>query len=169
MKAAVLWSLVVLLAFVCTEAAVFRYGWYNRYVEPQSTTGFVEYQLRWLRVAPASERPDVLVAGDSRIAEGFSAPQAGIQTANRLHFWNFGIPGSTPRVWYYFLRDASLGRRPLAAVVLALDQYSDVDMDDYQRDRISDLNYVIGRLRLSDCWDFATSITIPQDRRTALD
>ena len=41
-------------------------------------------------------------------------------------------------------------------------------MDDYQRDRISDLNYSIGRLRLSDCWDFATSVTIPQDRGTAL-
>jgi len=162
------WSIIALLAFLCAEAAIFRSGWYNRYVEPNSTTGYTEYNLRWLRDTPRTTLPEVAVVGDSRIAEGFSAPRADSETVNRLHFWNLGIPGTTPRAWYYFLRDADPGRHRFAAIVFALDQYSDVDLNDDLRDRTSDLNYSIGRLRLTDCWDFAMSMGKAEDRRTVL-
>ena len=162
------WSVITLLAFLCVDAAIFRSGWYNRYVEPDSTTGDTEYHLRWLRNTPRTAQPEVAVVGDSRIAEGFSAPRADTELANRLHFWNLGMPGATPRAWYYFLRDADHSRHRFAAIVLALDQYSDVDMNDYLRDRMADLNYSIGRLRLTDCWDFAMSMGTTENRRTAL-
>ena len=162
------WSAIALLAFLLVEAAVFRSGWYTRYLQPVSSAGMVENHLYWLRHAPPAKQGEVVVIGDSRIAEGFTVPAAGAATGNRLKFWNFGIGGMSPRVWYYLLRDADPGRRRFRAIVLPLDRYSDSDPSLSQRDHIIDLNYSIGRLRLSDCWDFAMSMESSANQRTAL-
>ena len=60
------------------------------------------------------------------------------------------------------LRDADPTRRRFAAIVLALDQYSDQDSLDSVQDRLIDLNFVIGRLRVTDCADFAASMKSPE-------
>jgi hypothetical protein len=150
------------------EGLIFRLGWYDKYLEPQSSAGTVETYLSWLKRFPHGELPEVLVVGDSRIAEGFSAPAAGTADGNRIRYWNFGIGGATPRVWYYELRDADPTRRRFAAIVFALDQYSDQDGGDSIRDRFIDLNFVIGRLRLSDCADFAASMKSSELQARAL-
>jgi hypothetical protein len=144
--------------FLLVEGLIFRAGWYNKYLEPNSSAGTVESYLYWLKRFPQGKLPEVLMVGDSRIAEGFSAPAADRASGDRIHYWNFGLGGATPRVWYYVLRDADPTRRRFAAIVLALDQYSDQDSVDSIQDRFIDLNFVIGRLRLSDCVDFASSM-----------
>ncbi len=96
--------------------------------------------------------------GDSRIAEGFSARAADQAAGDRIRYWNFGMGGAPPRVWYYVLRDGDPTRRRFAAIVMALGQYSDQDTIDSSEDRFIDLNFVIGRLRLTDCADFASSM-----------
>jgi len=146
------------LLFLLVEGLIFRAGWYNNYLAPNSSAGTVESYLYWLKRIPQGKLPEVLMVGDSRIAEGFSAPAADRASGNRIHYWNFGMGGATPRVWYYVLRDADPTRRRFAAIVLALDQYSDQDSVDSIEDRVIDLNFVIGRLRLSDCVDFASSM-----------
>jgi hypothetical protein len=152
------WTVASLLLFLLVEALIFRLGWYNKYLEPLSSAGTVETYLSWLKRVPRGELPEVLMVGDSRIAEGFSAPAAGTADGNRIKYWNFGVAGSTPRVWYYELRDADPTRRRFTAIVFALDHYSDQDSIDSIQDRLIDLNFVIGRLRLSDCPDFASSM-----------
>jgi hypothetical protein len=85
-----------------------------------------------------------------------------------LHFWNFGIGGTSPRDWYYILRDADPERHRFAAIVLSLDRYADRDSGDNLADRPLDENYVIGRLRLADCWEFSQSFSVSQLRYSAL-
>ncbi len=165
---ALLWTVASLLSFLLVESLVFRVGWYEKYLEPNSSAGTVETYLSWLQLFPHGKLPEVLVVGDSRIAEGFSAPAAKIAAGNRIRFWNFGIGGATPRVWYYELRDGDPTRRRFAAIVLALDQYSDQDSVDSIQDRLIDLNFVIGRLRLTDCPDFASSMASEEYRTRAL-
>jgi hypothetical protein len=159
-------TILALLLFLLVEALIFRTGWYESYLEPQSSAGAVEGHLYQLRTHPAASVPEILVVGDSRVGEGFSAPAADKAANNRIHFWNLGVAGSTPRVWYYELRDADPTRRRFAAIVFALDHYSDEE-GEFQ-DRITDLNFVIGRLRLADCPDFALSFISPAWRGKAL-
>lgn len=164
----VLWLVVTLIAALLVEAALFRRGWYEKYFEPDSSAGSVELPLYWLKHFRPAEAHEILVVGDSRIAEGFSAPQASDESGRRnLTFWNFGIPGSAPRVWYYVLRDADPTRRRFEAIVLALDYYNDEDQEDSQAAHIWDLNFLIARLRLADIWDFASSMKSPEERRAA--
>jgi hypothetical protein len=170
---ALLWTVASLLLFLIVESLVFRLGWYNNYLDPDSSAGTVETHLAWLKRYPHGNLPEVLVVGDSRIAEGFSAREAGAADENRIRYWNFGVGGATPRVWYYELRDADPTRRRFAAIVLALDQYPDWDSmaaisKADIRDRLIDLNLVVGRLRLSDCGDFASSMKSSEYKSRAL-
>jgi len=160
-------SIAMLLAYVCVEALIFHSGWYNKYLEPDSTTGQLEYNLFWLRRMYPSKVPDVLVVGDSRIAEGFSTRAAGNSVGGRLHFVNFGMPGATPRVWYYAVRDMEKDRNRFSAIVIAFDRYSDRDGADV-RNNETDLNYLAGRLTLGDCWDFVASFADSKARRDVL-
>jgi hypothetical protein len=162
-----LWIALALAAFFVADSLIFRAGWYNQYLEPDSSTGSLEFQLQWLKDAPAPHNPEVLVIGDSRIAEGFSSRTATAVTDNRLHFWNFGLAGTTPRVWYYTLRDADPTRRRFAAIAIAIDNYSDRDWVNESEDRPSDLNFLVMRLGLGDCVDFAMSMYSMENREHA--
>ena len=52
-------------------------------------------------------------------------------------------------------------------MVLALD-HSDEDYAEVYADRIIDLNFVIARLRITDCWEFASSMKSRENRTHAL-
>jgi hypothetical protein len=128
----------------------------------------VENYLYWLKRFPHGTFPEVMLIGDSRVAEGFSTRTAESALGDRIRFWNFGIGGTTPRVWYYILRDADPTRRRFSAIVIALDHYADEDGTTSLPDWPLDLNFVIGRLRLTDCADFASSLHSPEFRDRAL-
>lgn len=154
-----LWTVVALTAFFAADSLLFRTGWYAPILEPDSSAGTLESQLHWLQQTPRSGKPEVLVVGDSRVAEGFSARVADSTVDRHLYFWNFGMPGTTPRVWYYALRAADPTRRRFAAIVLAIDKYSDGDWFSPSDDRISDQNFLVMQLGLSDCAGFASSMS----------
>jgi hypothetical protein len=160
-----LWSLAAVVLYFATERSLFRGAWYRERLEPNSTTGQVEYHLYWLQHTERPKVPDVVVVGDSRIAEGFSARTAASAVQGRLHFTNFGLPGSAPRVWYYLLRDADPERNRFGAIAIELDHYSDQDVGDDQSNRRSDLNYLASRLKISDCYEFAKSFAEQPMRR----
>jgi hypothetical protein len=166
MRRAIRYSLAAILTWLVLDALFFRTGLYFPYLEPNSSAGQLEGYLYWLR--QKSSVPESLVLGDSRIAHGLSAANATEATGNRLHFWNLGIMGTLPRDWYYLLRDADPTHRRFAAIILALDQYSDEDYVDLYADRIIDLNFLIARLRLTDCWEFATSMRSRENQSRAL-
>jgi hypothetical protein len=154
--------------FLAADAAIFRLGWYNKYLEPQSSAGTAELHLFWLRHQPRPKNPDVMVVGDSRIAEGFSPWIASHAIGGKIHFESFGMPGATPRVWYYVLRDADPKRDRFAAIAFPVTPYSDEDQREDLQNTIADLNYSIGRLNLRDCPDFARSFNDPDLCRRAL-
>jgi hypothetical protein len=157
-----------LTAFFAADSLLFRTGWYVSYLPPDSSAGILESHLHWLEQTPPSSTPEVLVVGDSRIAEGFSTRVADSAVNRRLHFWNFGVAGTTPRVWYYALRAADPTRRRFAAIVVELDKYSDADWFSASDDRISDQNYLVMQLGLSDCAGFASSMNDMTLERHAL-
>lgn len=155
----VIGTLAILFIFFCLEASIFRLGWYYKYVEPKSSAGMMEPALYWLRrFRPKTGVPEIAVVGDSRIAEGFSPKYARELTKGRYHFWGLGLHGSTPRVWYYFIRDADPSRNRFSSIILSLDLYPDFDVCNNSSYRLGDLNYVVGRLRITDAWDFASSV-----------
>jgi hypothetical protein len=165
---ALVWTLISLMAFLIADGAIFRLGWYNKYLEPQSSAGMVESYLFWLKHTLPAKVPEVMVLGDSRIAEGFSSRDADRAAGNKIHFWNFGMGGTSPRIWYYVLRDADPTRRRFRAIAMELDHYSDQDEFDSRPNRLIDLNFIIGRLRLTDCPDFAASMVSREFKEKAL-
>jgi hypothetical protein len=168
LQRAVLWSVLSLLAFVAADSAIFRSGWYLNYLEPNSTTGQLEAQLFWLRHEKPKGIPEAAVLGDSRIAEGFSARKATAVSGDKIRFWNLGVSGSTPRAWYYLLRDGDPTHSRFKAIAFGIDHYSDQDGPENVANRITDLNYLIGRLRLVDCLDFARSFPSAELQRPVL-
>ena len=153
-----MWIALTLASFFVADSLLFRTGWYTKFLEPDSSAGTLESRLDWLRSAPPSSQPEILVVGDSRIAEGFSAPAANAAADGRFYFRNFGVSGATPRVWYYSLRAADPTRRRFATIVLALDTYSDDDwFAEFDR-RTTDQSYLVMELGLRDCFGFAESM-----------
>ncbi|MEO7143084.1 MAG: hypothetical protein ABI165_06220, partial [Bryobacteraceae bacterium] len=152
----VLTYLAALAVFVGLNALLFRTGLYRSAIEPDSYAGQAETLHR---IASGDAAPSqVLVLGDSRIAEGFSAKLANARDASSgLDFVNGAIPASTPRCWYYILRDLDPAATKYRAVVLAVDDYNDEDGAWDWADRLLDLRILVFRLRVEDVWDFARS------------
>jgi hypothetical protein len=94
----------LLLAWVGVDLALYRSGLYYRLAAPLSHTGAVVNALMLLEREYEPGSRTILVLGDSRIGEGFSAPRAEAADAS-TNFINLAVPGSTPRTWYYLLRE----------------------------------------------------------------
>jgi hypothetical protein len=142
--------LAIVFWWIFFDALVFRSGLYLRYVEPESTAGSVMRALRLVRPrAPA--RADVLVLGDSRVAEGFWSEIANASSAQtHLHFIAAGIAGTTPRVWDFFLRTVDPGANRFAAIVLMTTSFSDDSFGGWLSNRGLDLNYLTPLVHLTD-------------------
>lgn len=163
LRTAVLWTLAALALFLAFDGLLFHSGFYNRYVEPDSSAGEIEYRSHSLR---ESKQEEIVVVGDSRVAEGFSASLADKIAGHGRHFFNFGIGGTSPRIWYYMLRDQDPRRNRFPAVVIAMGAYTDEDRIVPEDDNVNHLNYLAGRLRYTDCPEFAMSF--PAARRAQM-
>lgn len=160
-------SLVSLFAF---DAALFRTGLYARIAEPDSSTGMFELTLDREQRRPLTAAHEVLILGDSRMAEGFSALLA-TQTIDAPATWHFSsaaVPGMTQRCWYYLIRDLDPHATRYQTIVLPMDDYADLDGPEDIADREADLHWLINRLRWTDTWDFANSFPDPAIRARVL-
>jgi len=157
-----------LLFFSAVEFSLFGSSLYRRILEPASNAGQVELLIEQARQHPPEPDKTVLVMGDSRIGEGFSAKVADRVAGGRLRFVNGAASGSTPRSWYYMLRELDPGPANYRAIVLAVDDYRDEDGVWSWADYPLDLRIVIACLRLSDALDFAASFHQPALRFEAL-
>jgi hypothetical protein len=103
------------------------------------------------------ERPlQVLAFGDSRM--GFLPRQATeVGAPHGVEFGSMAVLGTSPRCWFYELRDLDPDARRYAAIVLPVEDYGDEDRAVNPDDAIADLHYAIARLRLADTLDFAFS------------
>lgn len=145
--------LAIIAFFAAFEGILFHSGLYSLFVEPDSTTGFMEMHLRNEIRRPKPNRNQVLAVGHSRMAllprvANEASPGTGYT------FATIGLGGTSPRTWYYELRAVDPNARNYAAIVIPSDDYNEPDSFDYQSERESDVHYLIARLTLRDLFEF---------------
>ncbi|MEZ5394559.1 MAG: hypothetical protein R2724_17230 [Bryobacterales bacterium] len=147
------------------DALVFR-GPYPYYLEPDSTTGSVEMRLWNEKKRERSGRPEILAVGDSRMPL-FPRVANELQEETGYFFAGINSPGTSPRCWYYMLRDVDPDANLYHAILIPEYWYEDRDSWDRYDDRIRDLNYIVGQLKVTDIADFALSFHLPEYRLKA--
>jgi hypothetical protein len=150
----------ILLSFFVVEVLIFHTNLYPSIVKTSSTTGYLETFLHNERRRIVTDRNQILSIGDSRM--GFlpryvNEPNFG----TGYTFATIATPGTTPRCWYYMLRDIDPTRRRYAAIVIAVDDYEDAETWENYANRASDLHYLIARLHWSDLIEFSRSYEDP--------
>jgi len=145
--------LAAILCFAALEGVLFHTDLYSSIVEPDSTTGYLELQLRNEIRRPKPNRNQVLAVGHSRMSllpriVNEEKPGTGYT------FATIGLGGTTPRIWYYSLRAIDPTARNYAAIVIPTDDYNEPDSYDYQSEREADLHYLLARLELRDLLEF---------------
>ena len=148
---------VVFCGAFLADALIFRTDLYTPFLEPQSTTGYVERIVYTETHRPPTGKKEVLVLGNSRIAEAFSARIANEYQQDGYWFLNCAFLASTARPWYYFVRDIDPQRNRYAAIAIPIDDYSDSDLLEDPTDRALELKLVINRLRVTDILPFTFS------------
>jgi hypothetical protein len=152
---------VLLGAYLLGEILIFHSGLYARFLEPDlSATGYLERILYSEVHRPSTGKKEVLVVGNSRMAEGFSAKIAN-QSPSSDGYWfvNFGVSGTGDRVWYYLVRDVDPHRDRYAAIAVPIDDYDDPDDYEDVADRVSEMPLLANRLRLTDIVPYTLSFT----------
>lgn len=141
--------------FVVVEGAVFRTGLYSHVLEPDSSVGLLQSYLDAEKNRAVASPHEALAIGDSRM--GFRARAANeIAGETGYRFGAIAMPGSTPRTWYYMLRDVDPTARRYAAILIGVNEYEDEDFEDLSS-REMDIRYVTPLLGWSDVLPFAAS------------
>src|SRR5947208_3721925 len=140
-------------AFVCLDAIIFHSGLYVSILAPDSYAGRLEVLTRAEQQRPASGLKEVLVLGDSRMAEGFSNTVADeLGSAAGFKFVNLAEPASSVNSWYYMLREVDpTSRRYWAIVVPYAIGYEPATADPLRITMAAPL------LRYGDCFNFASA------------
>ena len=143
------------LLFCAIELIVFHTGIYKSIMEPGSSAGFLKSILQNEMRRPITNSNQVAAIGDSRMAlrpkiADERLPETGYT------FTNIAVPGTTPRCWYYMLREVDPHRNRYAAIVLPTNEYEDDDWENLA-DRTLDIYYLIPLLRVGDVYDFTMS------------
>jgi hypothetical protein len=106
-------------AFICFDGIVFHTLLYTSILAPESYAGRLAIITRAEKDRPASGLKEVLVLGDSRMAEGFSTTVADeLGSAAGLKFITVAEPASTANTWYYMLREVDPTAQRYWAIVV---------------------------------------------------
>jgi hypothetical protein len=152
--------LLGLAVFACLDGAIFHTGLYMSILAPESFAGRMAMLTKAEKQRVSSGLKEVLILGDSRIAEGFSAAVADeLGSAAGFKFVSLAEPGSTIDIWYYMLREVDPTRRRYAAIVIPYGY-------GYEHNRVEVLKISMAAplLRYGDCFDFASCFEQWTDR-----
>jgi hypothetical protein len=167
MKRAVLAWIFGVLVFSAIDVSVFRTGLYWSVIEPNSTLGSVKIAFASVSLLEAEERTQtdrkpVLVLGDSRVGEGFSARLANAHAAelnSPIRFVNGAMAGAPPKTLYYLSRALDPSATRFSAIVLMTSSLAD-DQVGFPHPCWWELAYIhpfVGVADLpdliTDCWD----------------
>ena len=101
-------------AFISVDGLVFHTRLYSSILAPESYAGRVAAITLAEKERVSSGLKEVLVLGDSRMAEGFSTAVADkLGSVDGLKFVNLAEPASTMNIWDYILREVDPTRAPL--------------------------------------------------------
>jgi hypothetical protein len=154
---------------IALDFVFFRSHLYLHVIEPESTAGITALAPFIVTAAYNTDRSNVLVVGDSRVGEGFSRQiaNATVGDQNGLNFISLGMAGTTPRVWYYLLREIDVKRDRFSTIVLVLPTLRSDEIDELMPDRILDTAYLAPFLRIADYPEYADSFISEKARRDA--
>ncbi len=146
--------------YLCLDTALFRTRLYLQFLEPESYAGRMVARVRMMNRRTPDPRRDICVVGDSRMAEGFSAKLADQLTLD-YRWFNCAQHGSSPRVWYYLLREIDPHANRFRAIAMPVEEYEDQDPEGDPANSPMDLHAVIPILRWTDTPEFAFSFPPP--------
>ncbi len=139
---------------------------YTQWLEPQSTAGTVMMAASAVQQQWNPQKKNILIIGNSRIGEGFSAKLAnGVINSNEYNFVVLGLPGTTPRVWFYVLKNLDKDASKFYSVYLMAENYSDTAEENYN-DRDIDTAYLAAILTLGDLSTYPASF---DDQKKSVD
>jgi hypothetical protein len=144
--------LLGIVAFLCVDGAVFHSGLYVSILAPSSYAGRIWRITRAEKQRASSSLKEVLVLGDSRIAEGFSATLANaLGSPAGLKFVSLAEPAASANTWYYMVREVDPTTRRYAAIVIPYGIGYEPNSADPLR-----ISMTAPLLRYGDCFNFAS-------------
>lgn len=146
--------ILTVFGFWAVEFALFHTDAYSTILKHDSSTGSVEASIRNELKRARTNPKQVLAIGDSRM--GFF-PRYANELQTGYEFGSIALGGATPRDWYYMLRATDPAADRYSAILIAMDDYEDVEIEEDQSVRAADLYYLIARLKYSDISEFARS------------
>jgi hypothetical protein len=106
-------------AFTLLDGVVFHSGLYVSILAPSSYAGRIAEITQVEKHRAPSKLNEILVLGDSRIAEGFSTTVANeLGCASGLKFVSLAEPAASANTWYYMVREVDPNTRRYAAIVI---------------------------------------------------
>ena len=144
--------LLGIAAFLCVDGAIFHSGLYVSILAPSSYAGRVAKITQTERERAPSGLKEVLVLGDSRIAEGFSTTLANeLGAPVGLKFVGLAEPAASANTWYYMVREADPTARRYSAIIIPYGLGYEPNSADPLR-----ISMTAPLLRYGDCYNFAS-------------
>ena len=144
--------LLGIVAFICVDGAIFHSGLYVSILAPSSYAGGISRITRAEKDRAPSGLKEVLVLGDSRIAEGFSATLANeLGSPAGLKFVSLAEPAASANTWYYMVREVDPTTRRYAAIIVPYGIGYEPNSADPLR-----ISMTAPLLRYGDCFHFAS-------------
>jgi hypothetical protein len=139
-------------AFICVDGAIFHSGIYVSILAPSSYAGRIARITRAEKERASSGLKEVLVLGDSRIAEGFSATLANeLGSPAGLKFVSLAEPAASANTWYYMVRKVDPTARRYSAIIVPYGIGYEPSSADALR-----VSMTAPLLRYGDCFNFAS-------------
>ena len=106
-------------AFIFLDGVIFHSGLYISILAPSSYAGRIAEITQAEKDRAPSGLKEVLVLGDSRIAEGFAANLANeLGSTQGLKFVSLAEPAASTNTWYYMVRQVDPTTRRYSAIVI---------------------------------------------------
>ena len=156
-------ALLMIALPLILDQILFR-GIYLTVLEPESTAGMTLLARSIQEKNYVPEKKNILILGDSRIGEGFSARIANeIGNPQGFNFVGIGLPGTTPRAWRYVLRDLDPERNKYQAIYVMSSTLRDDDIYEDFANRSIDTAYLAPLLNWGDIFSYPQSFTDPKE------
>jgi hypothetical protein len=144
--------LLGVVVFICVDGVVFHTRLYTSILAPDSYAGRMAVLTRAEKERQSSGLKEVLVLGDSRMAEGFSAAVADkLSSVAGFKFVNLAEPASSVSIWPDMLREVDPTMHRYWAIVVPYGIGYEPNNADHLR-----ISMAAPLLRYQDCFNFAS-------------
>lgn len=147
--------LIIAIPLVFSQLLV-RYV-YTQWLEPESTAGTIMLASAQVDQLLEPAKNNILILGNSRVGEGFSSQIANAHVDHQQYnFISLGLPGTTPRIWFYVLKKIDPQGVKFHAVYLMGENYRDTAEENYNNREV-DTAYLSAILTLQDLATYPSS------------